>query len=245
MEVALPLRENPDVIKLIESMKSPRLKQQQQGFLALLDYTDAITHQYSAILEELYDLKERIGGITDKKSPLAYMAEKLDTLSADVGTKLSNLKIEITTFAKNALETMKEKGLSALGTVFNFLHVKDGLQAMSKACAKSVEALDKAVARCDNLEKHCQDKATEKVTAEPQPSLSALLGDTRLDFENLSQDELTAIYERFLTIGMNNNLTADENACLQSLTEEVEALLPERQTPEPAQEAELDQGEEI
>ncbi|MCL2189049.1 MAG: hypothetical protein FWC16_08815 [Defluviitaleaceae bacterium] len=236
MTVALPLRENPDIMKFIESMKSTKLKPQQQGFIALLEYTDAITHQYNAILDELYDLKERIGGITDKKSPLVILADKLDTLTADVGTKLSNLKDSIVSFTKNALDAVKEKGLSALNSMFSVLHVKDGLQAMSKACAKSVEALDKAVARCDSLEKHCHEKtAAQPIThasAEPletsaPPTLSDLIGDTRLDFENLSPTELQAVYAKFLAIGMNNNLTASENVCLQSFTEDVEALLPE------------------
>jgi uncharacterized phage infection (PIP) family protein YhgE len=253
MTAALSLRENPDVMKLLESMKTPRLKSHQQGFLALLEYTDALTNQYNSILDELSGLKERIGGIADKKSPLANMVEKLDTLTTDVGEKLNSFKNGITSFCKDALEAIKDKGLSALDKVFSVLHVKDGLQAMSKACAKTLESLDKAVARCDSLEKHCQERASANVNAETpttdqRTNLSDLLGDTRLDFENLSQEELKTVYEKFLAIGMDNGLTANENTCLQSLTEDVEALLPDRgdrDNAEVTRELELEHDDEI
>ena len=66
-----------------------------------------------------------------------------------------------------------------------------------------------------------------------------------MDFENLSLDELNEVYAKLLAIGMNNNLSANENICLQYLTEEVESLLPDRGEVETAHENELDLGEEI
>lgn len=228
------MSDNPDVIKLLDYLKSPGMEKNQQEYSSLIKYVDAIENQYNSILSELAELKEQISGIKDKKNPLAVMAEHLDTLAADVGAKLKNLKDGIISFTKNALDTVKEKGLSALGSVFGALHVKDGLQAMSSGLAKSVAALDKAVTRVDNLDQHNREKTavienseTPQSAAEQAASLSELLADTRLDFENLSQDELKAVYEKLLAIGMDNDLTANENDCLSSLVEEVGDILPD------------------
>jgi hypothetical protein len=187
---------------------------------------------------------------------------RIEALAADVGERLNNLRESIVTFTKNALNTVKEKGLSALGSVFRFLHVKDGLQAMSSGLAKSVESLNNAVARVNSLEQHNREKAAASVNTATAPtdglapppvavvqavSLSEMLADMRVDFENLTPDELKATYDKLLAIGMDNDLTPNELTCLQYLTEEAEALMPDRDSAEPSQELEYteEQGAEI
>jgi uncharacterized protein Yka (UPF0111/DUF47 family) len=273
-----PLHDNPDIKELLEILKSPGFQSQQQEYTSLLDSVETIVNQYDAILTELDDLKEKVSKIADKKNPLAIMVERLETLATGIGEKLKNLKDGIISFTKNALDSVKEKGLSALGSVFGFLRVKDGLQAISNSLAKSVDGLNKAVARINSLEKHSQTKAeTQEISdvtppsetqetrdaiplsetqetndatplsdlEEQAPSLSELLADTRFDFENMSQNELRTVYEKLLTIGMDNDLTASENVCLQSLVDEVDKLLPHIEEANLTQENELDQGEEI
>ena len=247
--LTIPMRNDPDVKKLLDHLNAPGMESQRQEYISLLDYVDSITEQYTTILSELDALKEKVSKITDKKNPLAIMVDNLEKLAADVGAKLKNLKDGILSFTKNALDTVKEKGLSALGSVFGALHVKDGLQIMSSGLTKSVAALDKAVARVDNLEQHNREKTAEHEaippTAEQLVSLSELLADTRLDFENLSQGELKAVYEKLLAIGMDNSLTANENDCLQSLVEEVADIFPNHGEYEPTLEAEAEQGMEM
>jgi hypothetical protein len=251
---AVFVRNHPDVTSLLEILNTPGLESQRNEYTSILDYVDTITAQYNTILTELTALKEKVGEITDRKNPFAVMTENLENLASDIGIKLKNLKDSIISFAKNALDTVKEKGLSALGSVFGFLHVRDGLQAMSRGLSKSVEALDKAVARVDNLEQHNREKTAGRDGSEAVPpaveqaaSLAELLADTRLDFENLSRDELKAVYEKLLAIGMDNGLTANENTCLSSLVEEVGSLLPDRGDYEPGREAETEaeQGAEM
>ena len=249
---ALPLRGDTDVKKLLDLLNAPAYQSQRQEYDSLLDYVDTITAQYNTILTELTALKEKVSEITDRKNPLSLMAENLENLASGIGEKLKNLKDGIISFTKNALDTVKEKGLSALGAVFGFLHVKDGLQAMSRGLSKSVEVLDKAVARVDSLEQHNREKNAGREDGEAVPpaveqavSLSELLADTRLDFENLSRDELKAVYEKLLAIGMDNGLTANENACLRNLVEEVGDMLPDSGGYEPAPELEADQGVEM
>lgn len=157
--IALPLRGDTDVKKLLDLLNTPGYQSQRREYESLLDYVDTITAQYNTILTELDALKEKVSKITDRKNPLSVMVENLEALADNVGTKLRSLKDGIISFTKNALNTVKEKGMSALGAVFGALHVKDGLQVMSRGLAKSVEALDKTVTRVDNLEQHNREKA--------------------------------------------------------------------------------------
>lgn len=254
---ALPLHENSDIQELIKLLSSPAYQSQRHEYISLLNYVEDITQQYNTILTELNALKEKVSGITDKKSSFVVMVERLDNLSSGIGMRLTNLKDSIVSSARNTLNAVKEKGLSALGSVLGFLHVKDGLQAMSNGLAKSVDSLNKAVSRVEGLEEHNRHKndkaeavadteAKTSVVSETQTvSLADLLADTRMDFENLSQDELTAVYEKLLSIGMDNGLTANENVCLQSLVEEVGDMLPETRGYEPVMVAEAEQGAEM
>ena len=236
--LALSLRELPEVKELLNLLNAPGLQSHRQSYISLLDYTDAITQRYDSILTELDSLK----GIV----------KSLEDAAGGIGTKLQNLKNNIVSFTNNVLITAKEKGLSALGLVLDFLHVKDGLQAMSRSLSKSVARLDNTVSKICDLEKHNQEKAAERnsdetQSAEKQISLAELLADTRVDFENLSPIELAATYEKLLEIGMNCYLTANENTCLEYLIEEAGAHLPNREEYEIPHEAEneVNQGEEI
>lgn len=244
--------DNPEIRKLFEQILTSEYEAEAQEFQALIDYTNVLTSQYNSILHELAELKEKINTIADRKNPIHKMADNLDRLADDVGTKLRNLKESIATFTKNTLESIKQKGLSAIGSAFKFLHVKDGLQAMSKACAKSVESLDKAVARCAMLETTTEKPVTQTTDGEQSPieqptSLAELLGNTRMDFENYTQDELESLYSNLLNIGMKNELSANESTCLQSLAGQIEILLAKSLDSETSAEAEseLDYSNEI
>jgi hypothetical protein len=249
------LYDNPDIKELLELLKSPGFQAQRKDYESLLDGVETIVKQYNNILTELDALKEKVGKITDRKNPLVGMTEHLESLASGIGEKLKSLKDGILSFTGNALETVKEKGLSALGAAFGFLRVKDGLLAMSGGLAKSAAALNKAVARVDSLDRHNRDKAARHETGEtsetdeeePAVGLTALLSDTRMDFENLAPDELKAVYEKLLAIGIGNSLTANENDCLQYLVGEVSELLPDHGEGEAVREAEIEteQGEEM
>jgi hypothetical protein len=164
-----------------------------------------------------------------------------------IGARLKAIKDSIVEFAQNTLNAARDKGLSAIGRASEVLHLKDGLQAVSNG-------LGNAAARMANLEQfHQEIKAAREETAALPPTaaesvtLSDLLADTRVDFENLTPDELKATYDKLLEIGMDNDLTPNELTCLQYLTDEAEALLPERDSAEPSQELEHaeEQGDEI
>jgi hypothetical protein len=245
--MALPLRDHPDILKLLDLMEAPDYQSERQGFMSLLDYTDALTNQYNNIMGELADLKERVSGITDRKNPLAVMVDSLMSVVSGIGEKLKALKDSIVEFATNTLDAAKDKGLSALGAVSEKLHIHEGLEAISKG-------LGSAAAKCESLEQFHQERVAVREAAneaqahvEEAVSLSDLLGDLRMDFENLSPDELKATYDKLLDIGMNNDLSANELNCLQYLTESAESLLPDRGEDDIALEVEneLDIGEEI
>ena len=257
---AIPLKEAPEISALLKVLQTPGAEPLQREYNALLEYVDTITTQYNTILTRLDTLQDKLGNSAGKKGPFSVMADRLDTLALDVGAKLKDIRDGVRTFTENALNAVKAKGMSALGAMFGALHVSGGLQTLSNGLAKSVAALNKAVIRAENLETFHMERVTPRQAVEAFPinevavstnadepqnaSLASLIGDMRLDFENLPPQELRNTYQKLLSIGMNNNLTANENTCLSSLVDEIGELFPEHTEQEPAHEAEAVEGQD-
>lgn len=243
--LATPLREQPDIIKLLDFFKTPGHESEHQEYAALLDYVETVENRYTSILDELTALREQISGIADKKNPTAVMVERLSSVVSGIGERLKALKDSIVEYAQNTFNAAKDKSLSAVGAVSGFLHIRDGLQAVSNGLGKAAVAMG-------TLEQFHQEIAAARKESEPIPpanaesvSLAELLTDVRVDFENLSTEELKTTYEKLLAIGMDNDLTANELACLQYLAEDAESLLPERGDYEQTAVIEADQGAEM
>jgi len=227
--LALPLRDNPEIKKLLEIMQTPGYESERQGFLSIIEYNDILTEQYNNIMTELTYMKEKINEITDKKNPVSVMVEHLLEILNGIGEKLKDFKDNILEFAKNTLDSVKDNSLSAVGAFAGTLHIHEGLDAISKS-------LGNAAAKVENLENFHIDQVESKLLTEYElPS----------NFASLSQDELKTVYAKLLDIGMFDDLSSCENAIVQDLTEEIEGLLPERGNDiENAQESETEFEEE-
>ena len=143
--LAIPLRDNPDIKKLLELMQASGYESERQGFLSILEYNDTLTEQYNNIMTELTDVKDKINDIADKKNPVSVMVEHLMDILNGIGEKLKALKDSILEFTKNTLDAAKDNGLSAVGAVAGTLHIHDGLEAISKS-------LGSAAAKVEHLE---------------------------------------------------------------------------------------------
>jgi uncharacterized phage infection (PIP) family protein YhgE len=202
--MTMPLRGNPDVMKLLDLFKTNGYESEHQEYSALLDYVETVENRYNSILDELTALREQISGIADRKNPLAIIAERISSVVSGIGAKLKAIKDSIVEFAQNTLGAARDKGLSAVGAVSGKLHIRDGLEAISKG-------LGKAAATMESLEQFRQERVAVKNAAEAAEivlpttaqtvSLSELLGDPRVAFENLSPDELKVTYGKLLSIG--------------------------------------------
>ena len=229
--LALPIRDNADVIKLLDLLNAPGFQAEKQGFISLISYVDVITEQYNNIMTELSDVKDRLGDMGGKKNPLTVMVEHLSNVVSSIGEKLKALKDSIVEFAQNTIDAAKDKGLSALGAVSETLHLHEGLESISKS-------LGQAAAKCENLEKFHHDRVESKLLTEFE---------IPADLDSLSNDELKIVYDKLLDMGMNADLSSCENAIVQDLMEEIEAKLPELGENAQAHEieAEADQGAEM
>ena len=225
------LRDNADILKILEMFDTPEYEAEKQEFHSMLTYFEALTSQYNALMLQMNAINEKVSSITDRKNPLTVMAEHITNIVAGFGEKLKALKDSIIAFAVNTYESAKDKSLSAVGAVSGALHIHEGLEAISKG-------LDKAAQKAENLENFHIDRVETKLFAEFEiPS----------DLVSLSKDELSALYDKLLDMGMNADLSSCENAIVKDLVEEVESMLPERTEAEPAHEAEIEteQGTEM
>ena len=231
-ELALKLHENPDIKELLELLSTPGYEGQRREFTSMLNYVGTITTQYNSIMKELADLKEKVGDITDKKTPLTIMIESLSKMMDGIGKMITSLVDSIVNFAKNTLEAVRDTGMSALGAVSETLHIHEGLEAVSKS-------LEKAAARCENLEQFHHDRVESNFLADFE---------IPTDFDALSLEALESVYDKLLSIGMDGDLSASENKILNDLIEEVEDMLPESSKESDLtaeQTAELEEGAEI
>jgi len=145
------LNKNPDIIKLLEVLNTPGMETQKQDYESIIKYIDTLENQYSTIRSEIAELKSQISGIKDKKNPFVAMAEKMDSSVSDMRTKLMEVRDSIISFTKNTLETIRDKGLTALGSVSGFLKIKDGLQAMSSGLEKSIANAENTVNKIEAM----------------------------------------------------------------------------------------------
>ena len=151
----------------------------------------------------------------------------------------------VVTYVNDLLNVFKNTGLSALGTIVEKFHVKEGLEAMGNRMAKSIDTI---VAKVDDLEEYNTERNPFHGggVAEPSELYEALAKASihSVDFGNFSPSELRDTYHKLLEIGMDtkNGFTVNENACLQYLIEEVENFLPPVETYHHAIESEASQG---
>ena len=300
----------PSVMEFMKMLNAPGFQSQRQDFSALIDYISNVEKQYNSILNELNALKEQVSGIKDKKNPIAVMVAKTQETASDIGEKLRNAKDSIIEFTKNALDTIKDKGLTALNAVFGFLRVKDGLQALSDSLGKSVDNAERSIQKIDAMSREYHEmgnsaanigrifmnketsdevkengklaralqlpyiglqtafsamdntvtKATLKIQSlsdyvankKPQiiqdsenvtpfetpiqtaevvndnTQITALTIFTAIEnnLDKLSPAQLQSAYTRLLDMGMNTDLTADENTSLQGLVTKIDTMLP-------------------
>jgi len=146
-----PLYKNPDVINFLEVMNAPGMETQKQDYESLIKYVDTLENQYSALRSEIAELKTQISGIKDKKNPFVAMVEMMESAVSDMGTKLTGIRDSIISFTQNALDTIRDKGLTALGSVSGFLKIKDGLQAVSSGLEKSVVNAESTVKKIEAM----------------------------------------------------------------------------------------------
>jgi len=211
--LVIPIRDNPDVMKLLKQFNIPGYESEKQHFISILDYFEALTSQYNALMAQMSDLNEKVSGMTDRKNPFSVMIEHITNIVTGFGEKLKSLKDNIVEFAVNTYEAARDKSLSAVGAVSGALHIHEGLEAISKG-------LDKAAQKAENLENFHIDRVETKLFAEFEiPS----------DIASLSQDELKTVYTKLLDMGMNADLSSCENAIVKDLVEEIESMLPEQE----------------
>ena len=225
------LRENPNVLNLLDFFNRPEYQSQRQEFNSILDFYDILNSHYNSLNTKMAELNDKVSEISDRKNPFTIMLEHMGNIVSSIGEKLKAIKDNIVDFSKNVFESAKDNTLSAVGAVAGTLHIGEGLQAVS-------ESLNKAAAKVENLELfHAECMESKLLTKFEIPS----------DFESLSQDELKTLYTKVLDIGMNEDLSSCEHKIVQDMMETIEEKLPERGDfePVPELEKEADQGEEM
>jgi cob(I)alamin adenosyltransferase len=151
-----PLAENQYVKELFEILDNNG--RDTSGLSALLGHVSEMENFVKRAEDKIADMKSQLSEMKDVqnhpvKTALQNAIKTLEIKVAEVKERLGELKHNIVEGCKNAVVAFKEKGISALDKLASFFHIKNGLKAMDKSVAQSVDICNKSILHIDNFTK--------------------------------------------------------------------------------------------
>jgi hypothetical protein len=125
---------------------------------ALLSYVKQMEDFLETAEGQISDMKAQISEMQEIqkhpiKSALQNACESLEATVTDMQSKLGKIREGIIEACKNAVASFKEAGITALDKLAGFFNVKQGLEAIQKDAAASMERCDKSIANVEMFAK--------------------------------------------------------------------------------------------
>ncbi|NCB53081.1 MAG: hypothetical protein EOM54_14585 [Clostridia bacterium] len=141
--VAVPLLENEYVKELLTIMEANDAPG-RRDLLAVLTQVGAMERQLNAAVTELTALRRELNAAREQAHPMKTALKNtgaaLEKNVADLRDKLSTVKQNAIDGCKNAVDTFKEKGISALDNIARFFKVRPMLEAMRGELSNGIRA---------------------------------------------------------------------------------------------------------
>lgn len=141
--VAVPLLENEYVKELLAIMEANDTPG-RRDLLAVLAQVGAMESQLNAAVTELTALRRELNAAREQAHPMKTALKNtgaaLEKNVADLRDKLSTVKQNAIDGCKNAVDTFKEKGISALDNIARFFKVRPMLEAMRGELSNGIRA---------------------------------------------------------------------------------------------------------
>ena len=159
MAVAAPakqnlLADNPHVMELFSILKEN--DKDTAGLNALLAYCLQIDKFAENAEKQLADMKSQLDEMKEMqkhpiKTALQNTVESLEKQLTGIKAMLANIKERIVEGCKNAIQAVKDTGVTALDKMAGFFHVKQGFEAINKSCTDGMARCDKSVANIERF----------------------------------------------------------------------------------------------
>ena len=150
-----------------ETLSAPIGEQEAAEFSALLSQFATMEKQYETVLAELAAVRGQLEKLHDgdyKTTAIRYTQNTQSWVSL-AKDQLTELKADFTQRIKNAADTVKQHGISALNKAFDFVGVKTALSGMKENLQSSIEKSQNSIDRINGIgsELHALNEHTKNL----------------------------------------------------------------------------------
>jgi hypothetical protein len=151
---AAPIAENEHVKELLSVMEANHMPG-VEDLRGIVGQVTAIENHLADMVKELAVMRRELAEAQKNNHPIkTALQNAVITVQArvlDLRDKLGELKHNIIDGCKNALSAFKEKGLSALRNITEFLHIWPGLEAMRNSIDNSIKTDNAVIAKIETV----------------------------------------------------------------------------------------------
>ena len=141
MEVAIALREQPEIRELFEVLEGNGLKKERQEVESLVDYLEGMESQFGEVIKELKEVRGQLEQIQDRgiKATAARLLDSAEGKVQEIGGQIALVKTNLVRSAKNAVQEFKEKGVGALRKAVSAMKIPAALKESLHSGMESME----------------------------------------------------------------------------------------------------------
>ena len=134
MEVAIALREQPEIRELFEVLEGNGLKKERQEVESLVNYLEGMERQFGEVIRELKEVRGQLEQIQDRgiKATAARLLDSAEGKVQEIGGQIALVKTNLVRSAKNAVQEFKEKGVGALRKAVSAMKIPAALSALKE-----------------------------------------------------------------------------------------------------------------
>lgn len=145
-----------NVVELQKILLAVNKLREEQQINMLVDQMQEMANNYSAVLQELSDVKEQLKDLQpledSQKGVLSQIATEVDSKVTSQYYNLQNTAKDLNEKAKTVVQRFKETGITALNKVCDFLGIKEKLIAMRDQAQSNAMTMQNSVEKIEKVE---------------------------------------------------------------------------------------------
>ena len=144
MQQQTTLREQPEIMELLQTLQVYGLSKEHQEVEHLVSYLEGMEKQFGQISVELKEVHKQLEVMQDKgaKASAVRIVEKVENKIGQIGRQFHTVKDKLICSAKNAVAEYKEKGISVLAKAVKAMKISSALSYLKNSlgsCSKGLE----------------------------------------------------------------------------------------------------------
>lgn len=156
----------PNLAELLTILINQNMEQNAQSVNLLMNYMDQMEEQFTSVREELSRVKEQLTHVQDNeqtqgvKERLTALAEHTEKKLATIQEKITVLKHNLNEKAAQVVTSFKQKGISALHNVCDFLGIKEAMIEIRADLMESAVDMQKSMDKIDLVSSELREVIT-------------------------------------------------------------------------------------